>query len=550
MTKIGQKREIRYKAYDQRLTIDMPLMLEGLVKENSLVHIINEVVESIDRRELDVYYSGGGCPAYYPKMLIKVWIYGYCREVYTSRPLAQKLREDLGFMWLAGGQQPCFKTLSDFRSKRMRGLVDRVFEQVLKYLVEEGYVNLDDLYIDGSKWEGNGNRHKVVWRKNTERYKARVEDRIRDLLEQIRELQAQEDKQYGNKDLATHQSEQEIQIVLKSSELKQHIKKLNEEISKKQNGSTKSIHRLSKKLEKEAENLDKYEVQQHFLAGRNSYSKTDVDATFMRLKDDLLRPAYNVQISTSNQYIVNTTIHQNASDSVTLTGHLEVLENRVAGLVGGDWQPDMTLDAGYGSEENYALLENKNMEAYMKYPSWHAEQSGQLVKKKYRRENWSYDPEQDSYVCPAGQKLYFTEQKQVLSINGYERSLKIYECESCAECPFFIDCRGEKAHAQSNRRVQVSEKLEAYKDKARALLASDQGKAKRKQRGVDVETPFGDIKYNRTHKRFYLRGLEKVQVEFSLLALAHNFRKIHCQKTGIWREYYAQRAAKKLQNRA
>lgn len=550
MAKIEQKREIRYKPYDQSLTIDLPVVLEELVKENTLVQIINEVVESIDRSQLDVYYSGLGCPAYYPKLLIKVWIYGYCSQVYTSRPLAQKLREDLGFMWLAGGQQPCFKTLSDFRSNRMQGLVDRIFEQVLKYLVDQEYVNLDDLYIDGSKWEASGNRHKVVWRKNTERYKGRVESRIRDLLEQIRELQSQEDKQYGKKDLATHQCESEVQIVLKSSELRQHIKQLNDLISEKQDRVSKTMGRLNKKLDKEREKLEKYEKQQELLQGRNSYSKTDVDATFMRLKDDLLRPAYNTQISTSNQYIVNATIHQNASDSVTLAGHMEALEKGVEGLVKANWQPDMTLDAGYGSEENYALMESKNITAYLKYPSWYQEKTGELAKKKYRRENWTYDAVEDYYLCPAGKKLHFVEHKQVQTINGYERHLKIYECESCAGCPFFKDCRGEKAHAQSNRRVQVSEKLETYKEQARTLLASEQGKAKRKQRSVDVETPFGDMKYNRGHKRFYLRSIEKVQVEFSLLAMAHNFRKIHCQKSGIWKDYYAQRAAKKLKERA
>lgn len=550
MSKIGQKREIRYKAYDQNVEIELPLHLGNLVKENALVQIINELVESIEGSRLDAYYSEKGSPAYYPKMLMKVWIYGYCTQVYTSRPLAQKLRADLCFMWLAGGQCPCFKTLSAFRSVRMRQMVDEVFEQVLSYLVEQDYIDLNDLYIDGTKWEANGNRYKVVWRKNTERYKARVSERICALLEQIRELQRREDEQYGSRDLAIHQSASDIQIVLKSSELRDHIKKLNEKISQKQDKASRQVNSLNKQLSRECDKLSKYEAQEAHLAGRNSYSKTDKDATFMRLKDDLLRPAYNVQISTSNQYIVNASLHQNASDSVTLTGHLEELEKRLEGLVDENWQPDMTLDAGYGSEENYALLESKNRKAYMKYPTWYRELSGELMKKKYRRENWPYDAEQDTFLCPAKRKLHFVEQKQVLSQNGYERSLKIYECESCANCALFKDCRGEKADTKTNRKLQLSEKLETYKDKARALLASDQGKIKRKQRAMDVETPFADIKYNRAHKRFYLRGLEKVQVEFKLLALAHNFRKIQCQKSGIWKDYYAQRAAKKIKTRA
>ena len=146
LTKITQIGSIRFKAYAQDIVIDLPVCIEDLVSENALAQIINEMVEGIELQELERYYSGVGCPPYHPKMLIKVWIYGYCTKVYTSRPLAKKLREDLVFMWLAGGQRPCFKTLCDFRSCRMQDLVDTVLSKVLLYLVEQGYVNLEDLY--------------------------------------------------------------------------------------------------------------------------------------------------------------------------------------------------------------------------------------------------------------------------------------------------------------------------------------------------------------------------------------------------------------------
>jgi IS5 family transposase len=123
--------------------------------------------------------------------------------------------------------------------------------------------------------------------------------------------------------------------------------------------------------------------------------------------------------------------------------------------------------------------------------------------------------------------------------------IRIYESEGCAGCPLFKECRNEKAKPDTNRRVQFSKKLEAYKEQAKALLATEKGKQKRSQRSVDVETPFGDIKYNMGHKRFILRGIEKVTIEFTLLAIAHNLRKVHCQKTGIWKDYYAQRASRK-----
>ena len=125
-----------------------------------MVLIVNKVVEEIEMSELEVYYRGGGCSPYYPKMMIKLWIYGYCERVYTSRRLSKMTRENIYYMWLPGGHQPCFKTLSDFRSGKLQKMVDTVFRQVLEMLIELGYVDLDELYVDGTKLEANANRHK------------------------------------------------------------------------------------------------------------------------------------------------------------------------------------------------------------------------------------------------------------------------------------------------------------------------------------------------------------------------------------------------------
>jgi predicted nuclease of restriction endonuclease-like RecB superfamily len=139
----------------------------------------------------------------------------------------------------------------------------------------------------------------------------------------------------------------------------------------------------------------------------------------------------------------------------------------------------------------------------------------------------------------------FKEEVVKKTLNGYDRHLRIYESEGCAGCPFFEQCRGPNAKPGSNRRVQRSEKLEAYKAAVKKRLASEQGLDRRSQRSVDVETPFANMKYNMAHRRFILRGIEKVNIEFQLLVLAHNIKKVYCEQTGIWAEYYAQRAATK-----
>lgn len=542
-TKIQETGEIRFKAYTQDIKIDIPVRVQELVSENALAQIINEVAEGIEIKELERYYSGQGCPPHHPRMMIKVWIYGYCTKVYTSRPLAKKLREDLVFIWLAGGQRPCFKTLSHFRSCRMQGLVDTVLSTVLLYLVEHGYVNLEDLYVDGSKWEANANKHKVVWRKNTERYKAQALKRIAELLEGFKELQQAEDAAYGNKDLAERQSQDQIQVVLSSKGLQNSLCQLNALIEEQAGKQRKAYEKLRRRLSEEQGKLEKYEQQEAVLGHRNSYSKTDEDATAMRMKDERLMPGYNAQATTSNQFILNATLHQNASDSPTLKPHVEKLEERVEGLVGPDWAPAYTADAGYGSEENYDLLNAKGYGCYVKYPLWHQEHTGKLGKRPFSSYNWAFDARQDCYLCPNQKKLLFKEEVVKTTLNGYDRRLRIYESEGCAGCPFFEQCRGPNAKPGSNRTVQRSEKLEAYKEEVKKRLASEAGLAKRSQRSVDVETPFANIKYNMGHRRFVLRGLDKVSVEFQLLALAHNIKKVYCEQTGVWEEHYARRAA-------
>ena len=192
-TNIGEKGGIRFRSYAQDFKIALPVLASDLVRDNILAQVIDEIVERISMSELEIYYSKYGSPGYHPKMLIKVWTYAYCEKIYTSRPLAKKLREDVVFMWLSGNQRPDFKTLSNFRSVRMQGIIDIVFTTVLGYLVEHDYIDLEDLYVDGSKWEANCNKYKKVWRKNTERYQGWVMDRITGLLQQWQALQEQED---------------------------------------------------------------------------------------------------------------------------------------------------------------------------------------------------------------------------------------------------------------------------------------------------------------------------------------------------------------------
>ena len=546
------KRQV-FKTYDQAQIIHAPIYISDFIPPTHLVRIVDSVVESLPMESLEKLYKGGGSSAYHPKMMIKVWIYGYCERIYTSRRLSKSLLENVHFMWLSGGQQPCFKTLSDFRSGRLQEMVDMVFKQVLELLVELGYVELDKLYVDGSKWAANANRYKCVWRKNTERYKSMVIERIEGLLEEIKRLQSEEDAAYGRKDLAEKGEGEDLTLILNSQIVQEHLQSLQSfvsaqaaaEVAKVKQRQKTDGEKLLKRLTEEQAKLVKYEAQEAVLEKRNSYSKTDEDATMLRMKDERLLPGYNVEHTTSQQYVVNYTIAQNASDSPTLISHIEKMAVRFEGIsalkgasLGGD--------AGYGSEENYAFLEGQGILAYVKYPMWYQEQTGELAKKLFRRENWTYDQESNSYTCPNNRKLPFAYEKTDITDNGYERTVQVYRSENCENCPFAEQC---KRSEESNRTVQHSAKGEAYKAKAKELLDTPEGKEMRKERSIEVESVFGDIKFNMQHDRFILRGKNKVYIEYGLLAIGHNLRKVYCQKSGIWKDYYVQRTAKKVEKR-
>lgn len=542
-TKIIRRGKIVFKPYEQQQFIRVPINIESLIPCGHLVRIIDEVIEQVNLSDLMEYYPGGGRSSYHPKLMIKVWVYGYCTQLYTSRPLARALREQIPFIWLAGGQTPNFKTLSEFRGNRMEGMIDLIFKQVLVMLVEEGYVDLGDIYVDGSKWEANANRHKAVWGKNTARNKAAVLERIEGLLREAACLQASEDQRYGSRDLSEVGDGHEVSVVLNSERVGECLTGLNALIAEASADKIRqrALKKVKVSLECEQEKLGKYERQEQVLGQRNSYSKTDQDATMMRMKDERLLPAYNVQHTTAGQYLVNYTVDQNPSDSVALVPHLSKMDVRFEGL---SVPVDQNLggDAGYGSEENYSELEGRHITAYVKYPLWYQEQSGELAKKKFRRENWAYDTEGDCYTCPNDRKLVFAEEKAIKSINGYEKIVRIYKCQSCAGCPFQSECKKSDENVRS---VQHSPKGEVYKAQVKERLGTDKGLQMRSNRSIEVESAFGDIKYNMKHRRFVLRQRHKVYIEFGLLAIGHNLRKVYCEDSGCWAEYYAQRASKK-----
>jgi len=179
----------------------LPPSLEELIPENHLVRVVSKMIEEIDRRILEKQYKGGGTSAYNPQMLLKVIVYAYTQRVFSSRRIAKELRENVNYMWLSGMNRPDHRTINRFRGKVMKAAIDEVFYGVIEQLMEAGYVDLEHYFVDGTKIEANANKYKFVWRKSTEKNKAKLREKVQQLLEEIDEIEAAEEAKYGEDDL-------------------------------------------------------------------------------------------------------------------------------------------------------------------------------------------------------------------------------------------------------------------------------------------------------------------------------------------------------------
>lgn len=516
-------KKVTFKAYSVGQMSLLPQSLEELIPEEHLVRVVNAMLDRIDLKPLIAHYEGGGASSYHPLMMLKVLVYAYSEKTYSSRRIAKALRENVNYMWLSGGNKPDHRTINNFRSGVLKEVVRDIFASVVELLAEDGYVKLENYFVDGTKIEANANAHKVVWAKRTANYKSKLREKIDTLLDEIDRINEEEEAEYGEKDLEEMGANGEIT----SEKLKEKMAELNERL--RQQPRDKPLKKAVKTIETDyLPRLKKYEEQERVLDGRNSYSKTDPDASCLRMKEDraaekpLPRPGYNIQNGTEGQFIVGYSLHQSAGDPGCFIPHMEAQK-----FPEGKMPENAIGDAAYGSEENYAWLEKNKIGNYLKYNRFHKEQhpprKAELrEKERFLSANFPYDQEKDEFTCPAGHPMTYRETCPYKTRNGYLSERRSYEADQCETCPLKAQC----TKAKGNRRIQVSFKLRAYQQQARENLLSEQGIELRKKRATDVETPFGNIKQNMGYRRFLLRGKKKVETEWGLVCMAHNMRKL------------------------
>lgn len=507
-----------YKPYNQEQGM-LPFTYDHLIPANHIVRTVNELIDGMDTSKIDETYSHLGAHSYDPKMMTKIIVYAYIQKIYSSRQIAKAVRENINFIWLAGGNQPDFRTINRFRTEKMQVHIEKVFYEVIKILIDKKYVKYENYFVDGTKIESTANRYTFVWEKSRDYYERRLKKNVRQMLAEIQRETALENRRYGDHDLEEVGEDAEP---LTTEEIKEIARHIDEEVKK--NPTDKTLKKAQKKMNEDyLPRLEKYEEQKEILDGRNSYSKTDPDATFFHMKDDHMRngqlkPGYNVQIGTENQFVLHYSLHQAANDQNLLEAHIQGFKDRH-----GKYPETVVADSGYGNLENYFFLEKQGITGCVKYPWFHREQKKSFKNRIYDFQNWEYVKSEDKFICPQGHDVTVLKDSFERTKTGFLNKLRVYQCGSCEACPNRKNC----CKGKGNRTLYVNWDWERKKAKARDLLLSDRGKKLRGLRCAEVENVFGQIKWNYSFNRFHLRGLKKVSLEWGLVCLAHNLRHLN-----------------------
>lgn len=513
--------KLHFRDYNPKQMILFPQRLDKDIAENDPVRVVDTVIDSLRLDNFKKLYKERGRSPYHPKMMLKVIIYGYMNNLYSCRKIETALKRDIHFIWLAGYEQPDFNTINRFRN-RVKEEINEVFTQLVTVLAEKGFITLDVEYIDGTKIESKANRYTFVWRKSTEKNRTKLIGKINTLLGQIDESIAQENVN----------AEDEDRQDFTPTELKDIAEELNRSLendpapeTRKKKEERKERKKQIKQLREHADKLGEYDEKLRILGDRNSYSKTDHDATFMRMKEDAMnngqtKPGYNLQIGTENQFILDFGLFQTPGDPLTMIPFYKSFLKRYGRLPQAG-----VADSGYGSEENYRFMEEAGIEAYVKYNWFHREQRMHHEPNPFSVQALHYNADGDYYVCPMGQHMERIGTVRSKTESGYVTESAQYKARRCEGCPL----RGSCFKAKGDRIIEVNHRLNEYRRKARERLTSEDGLKHRGRRCIEPEAVFGQMKYDMAYKRFRHFGMDKVKMDFAFFAIAFNLKKM-CSK--------------------
>lgn len=509
-------------AKERRMQVVMPLNLGLKLPEDDSLSLLIEITEEMDYRELNAAYerreAAGEASA---KQLFQLVTCGFMNGHYSLRKMRDACRYDLRMIYLLRGRKaPSHERFGDFIRHRLTGdVMENLFYQLVTKLLERGHISLENLFVDGTKIEANANRYSFVWgkavSKNEEKMQAKLQMKLLDLQTEYNAIETPPTLQ----DMLTHlyklKAERKVTFVsgkgCRKSKLQKDIEEL-EECRRRQ---------------------EKYDAHKAILNGRSSYSKTDHDATFMRMKEDpmkngQLKPGYNLQIGVSGEFAVTAGLSSERSDMLTLMPLMKRMKEKLEQVF-----TRVIADAGYESEENYKGLKEMGVEAYIKPSNYEKGKTRAYRANRFRAENMPYDDASDSFTCPNGKQLTLSSKKHSKSKSGFISEVSVYRCLACADCPMRKLC----TKSASGRTIQRSEAFWAYRAEAQARITTELGTQLRMNRSIQSEGIFGVLKQDWGFRRFLRRGSVNVFTEVLLYLFAFNVAKLHSkiqrQKDGV-----------------
>lgn len=516
--------QIDYTRYGDNYQLKLPLEIDYLIPKDDSVRLLSQIIEEMNLEKLYKTYSRIRENKITPRQMLKIIIYANMNCIYSSREIEKACKRDINFMYLLGGASaPDHSTIARFKSIHFAQVSEDIMAQFTNYLGDNNEISKDTLFIDGTKIESVANRYTFVWKKA-------IEKNMPKMLNQICDFIFKCEQDFG------------IKIIYENKIKMYHLKKLLKKLKKVANeegvtfvygkGKRKSsIQKSIEKLNSYIDRLKKYIKDLHIMGKRNSYSKTDKDATFMRMKEDhmkngQLKPAYNIQIGVDSEYIVWVNSGSQPTDTTTLIPFLKSIEKYTKFKY-----PKIIADAGYESEENYVFLENNNQLSFIKPSNYETSKTRKYKKDIGRADNMNYNAEGDYYICKNNKRLYASNTKIRKSKTGYKSEITRYTCEDCSYCEFKCSCiKGHNSKIPLEQRTKRFEISKLFHEKRRENLeriTSTQGCELRMNRNIQVEGAFAQIKHNMNFKRFLSRGNKNILSEFILVALAHNVSKLH-----------------------
>jgi transposase len=491
-----------------RCQVILPLDLGIKINENDPVRKMVEICEELDYTKLyKEYYRTYRKLS--PETMFELLVCAYMNGIYSSRDIEKSCENDIRFMWILQNETaPDHSTIARFQNEKLVNVVEDLFYQLAEKLLGLGEISYKNVFVDGTKIEANANRYSFVWSKAVEKQLDKLNIRISEEVHVIA-------FKYGITETAS--LEECLTCLLNQAQL------LNIKFVYGRGTRKTELQRDIEKLSEWKKRKEQYNVSTGIFKGRKSYSKTDHDATFMRMKDDhmgngQLKPGYNVQIAVESEYIVGLGLFSNPTDTTTLLPFIERIQRHTRRKI-----VNLVADAGYASEENYTYLEKNGQLAYIKPADYEVKKSRKFKKNIYRVENLQYDAEQDCYLCPNNRKLVYTHGSNRKSNNCFIATTKNYICESCEGCPHREKCY---AGSYKNRKISISRTFNRQKQEATKLITSNEGQLLRMNRSIQVEGAFGVLKEDYGFRRFLTRGKQKTETQFFLLAIAFNIQKL------------------------